>query len=1615
MADSLADLFVSLTADTSDFQKSFQDAASLADASLQAIEDAASAAGQGVADGLQAGVAGLEALSAKLDETASSVTEASSQMDLFGSALDGVPFADAAGQLNLFTDELETIPQAAGSAVSSLQDLSEAQSQVTESAGEAESALGSMREQLLEFGEALAITEGLHEFGVEALQTFGSVQKASIALTAMTDSAETAEETISSLKTLSIQTATSFESLVGATQAMTAKFQDTGISGEQIHDALLGAADAAAATGGSFDRVDSSIQRLVLSGTAGARQLAALGLSLNDLAAQMVSTSTGLELTSDDAAAAFKSLDATDRLTVLTQALEKYGDVAAATAQGIIGQWQNLKTQTEFVFEGIGEALAPVVGQLLSLVSSDVLPAIQDLVNDFNQLPTPVKDAAVALGLFVAALAPVAVGLAGFGLLVTGLNAALPALGALLTVGAGELTALGAAAVVASAAFSATVWGGIIVSVGLLAKGLYDLSVANASLESSTKQQQDSLSKSEIMLRQQGVDISDLTTAYNQGTISQDSYTRSLIAMQLALGSLKNPAIPNDVMSGVQGGPKLPALTAAQTAAEAIAQAQAELDALMAQMQGPLQGGPGASSGPMLAPGTGITPDQFDILQNSAAALNDMQTEAAALSGDLQDAEDNETSLFDTAQSLKLEYQQLPGYIDAVKNAWDAANAGGAAQAEADARKLADAFLTLHISADDASKFMVTSFETIAQSAKTTLPQVEAAWSAISGAISKLSKNDLPAAVSAYNDYIDALQRTGAPLGEILKADEALLALEIKLASERGEDATDFIEQLQNEKLAAQKLTDQSQALGNVYVSLTNEFNGAFTALGKGIADNIVDAKNWGQAFGAIINTIEKQILETLIGYGFKQLALAIQSSTNLMGGLAKVITDVLSGNFSGALADLKTIGPGQNPASIYSSPIGPAPAPGSVDPALPPNTAAVTTDTTAVNANTPAVTANTAAEGTNTTALGTLTAAILALTAASAVNAITGVLGLLNKPPGAVTSTIGPVQPGDENGTPVQPASPGEDESINPSDGGIGSSATMMTSLGLQAMAALSLSMEGLQTATTASTGVIQIATTAQNIAAGNVIQMTSAVQTATDSTIKFSDITEDGLNGVEANTAAILPDTSAITDNSTALSGLTGDIGSMSKDLASIPTGGAGGASLPGGGSGGGSGVGGSESGSVPMGGADGGSSSLVSSLGGISGIANIVGAVAAIGSGITAGIQAEHANNLLDEIEKSTRGELNQTIDIQTALNQYLPEMDHLVDIWGAINTMYQGLDEDLRNLASAANQSGNRSYTAGPGDNPSAPVGTNFTPPTNSDVQDNTDALHTSTLTASNLRGGIDKLGSNLQDFLAHMPGNVTASSNGLNPPPNNTVSYSPGTDANGNVPGQNLVTLTLPDGRQVSVYANDVGTFLNNLGSNPTGAATAIGPGPAAPAPAGASIQDQNAALDKWLAANPQDSAFGTYIDATGKEFVNAGSAVSVWTSNAATASTSLADLNAQLQNTQDWLESLTASGRQVIGNALTGYEIPGGSTVSNASPYVYSGTGTPYTPYNAPNASNYSLGPNAPNPGTINTYTPGQPNGPVSTSLTVIAANNTARAMTKSLVTGMQQLGVSLR
>jgi hypothetical protein len=232
--------------------------------------------------------------------------------------------------------------------------------------------------------------------------------------------------------------------------------------------------------------------QMATAGTASARTMQTLGLSLQSLATAMDQVNPSANATASTVAAMFKAMDQTDRIQVLDTALQQLGGTAQQVAnQTFGGQWQQLANAWDATMVQVGQALLPVISDLVQFAKTDIVPFVTAAVAAFNQLPGPIKDVAVAAGLLTVATVPVTASLAAFGLGLQGLKGLIPALKDLLDafgitvsttaaeedVAAASTTALGAAAAEAEAEVGA---GGLAGAAGTAAEAVGGAGLAGA-------------------------------------------------------------------------------------------------------------------------------------------------------------------------------------------------------------------------------------------------------------------------------------------------------------------------------------------------------------------------------------------------------------------------------------------------------------------------------------------------------------------------------------------------------------------------------------------------------------------------------------------------------------------------------------------------------------------------------------------------------------------------------------------------------------------------------------------------------------------------------------------------------------------------------------------------------------------------------------------------------------------------------------------------------------------------------------------------------------------------------------------------------------------------------
>lgn len=481
--------------------------------------------------------------------------------------------------------QLGQIPPAADDAASGLNNFSGAAEGAGQSAEGAGSGLSKLAEDFTVLGESLIITEGLKEFGAEALNAADSVTRASIALTNITGSGDTARETIEQLVQLGASDGLSMPSLLTAATRMSQMLPP----GTDVVTVLGHVADGAATMGTDIGSASDRFNMLINATSLGSRGLSAMGLSLGQVITAMEAVTGQSDITVANLSSMWKALDPGDRVTVLETALSALGGTAQQVAEQTFGgQWQQLANAWEEVMVQVGQAILPVISDLTSLIKTDIAPFIGDLVKAFNELPGPVKDAAVAVALVTAALVPAAGFLAAGAIAVNGLmeaaDVAAPILATLgINIGTegeaaavatpenaalGEsLTELGSAGEVAEGGAAAAATGlgtlligvtAIVAEIGFLV-GAYDsMTAAQAKAKQADDDAGASATALSLKLQGLGADTTQLDLSFASQSISLNKYVDGLMALvntysQVHAAETGISTIDAEVAKGMQG------------------------------------------------------------------------------------------------------------------------------------------------------------------------------------------------------------------------------------------------------------------------------------------------------------------------------------------------------------------------------------------------------------------------------------------------------------------------------------------------------------------------------------------------------------------------------------------------------------------------------------------------------------------------------------------------------------------------------------------------------------------------------------------------------------------------------------------------------------------------------------------------------------------------------------------------------------------------------------------------------------------------------------------------------------------------------------------------------
>jgi hypothetical protein len=625
--------------------------------------------------------------------------------------------ASSAGNIgDVLSEQLEQIGPAADDAGSSLEGFAGDATDAGEAAEGSASKLGELAEQMTAVGEALIITEGLKELGEEALGAADSITHASIALTTITGSADTAKETIEGLEQLGMSDGLAMPSLLSAATRM----QQILGPATDVTEELKMVADGAAAMGTDIETAAQKFDQIASAGTASARTLTSLGISLQGLADAFNTVEGGAVQTSDSVAAAFKTLDQSERIDVLNQALSTLGGTAEQVAnQTFGGQWQQLANGWESVMVQAGQAILPVVSAIVSLTKTEIIPFLQSAIASFNALPEPVKDTAVAVAAVAAALVPIAGIAAAAAIGLNGLAEAAELLGINSATAAPEVVALNEAVessavdmpvIEGVAAGAAGVLGGILV-VGLTAAalGFTDLQRSIKSAQAAYGDQDAAQVQFSAQLNKEIEDLktADLTTEdaakateYFQqqldlGTISAGKFADAVKNIATAQSNLKFDEL-STLAQDFNGAMKL-SVDVAQKASDNITL----LNAVLADSQTKLtaaaaawQAGTGSAQGYISAQNAvktaqdnlnaalGPTPGSIEAITAASSKLADAGNAVVSAAQQEQDTQTAANASMDLAQKSYTASQiALSSYTSQLHDAATANN--GSAQSEA--------------------------------------------------------------------------------------------------------------------------------------------------------------------------------------------------------------------------------------------------------------------------------------------------------------------------------------------------------------------------------------------------------------------------------------------------------------------------------------------------------------------------------------------------------------------------------------------------------------------------------------------------------------------------------------------------------------------------------------------------------------------------------------------------------------------------------------------------------------------------------------------------------------------------------------------------------------------
>lgn len=736
-----------------------------------------------------------------------------------------------------------------------------------------------------------AITRPLMSIASEALKVGSAFEQTGIAFTTMLGSGEKATRFLAELKQFASSTPFEFESL---TRAAT-KMQALGFAADQVIPSLRAIGDASAALGGGaqmIDRVTTALGQMQSKGKVSAQeinQLAEAGIG----AWKILSEKMGKSIPEVMALAEKGMVNAARAVPELLNALnEQFGGMMEKQAKTIAGQWSNVKDQVTFILMDLGAALAPAAQMAMDALQP-LLGVAKLAVDAFKELSPGMQLAILGFVGLAAAAGPV---LAAVGAMAAGFTAISGAV-AILTgpaMLAGMVVALKAIAVGAAAV--AVAWGA-----WELGKWLVSLTPVKEALDAIRKKLSEfwdwfsKLPGVSTALKAMGDSWDYVKTKTSSFMDSVQSAGKTVVESASKMSASLGKTTADWLLKGNT------AKEAAEKAAKAAAKLAQEIDAGWNKITTMLHGLPKTFSDFEQAMAKGF---------NANSALKQMEEQIYRL---------------EVGFGMKIPEAIRKGmilHLDlAAKQLREMKGAFDQIQLDAAFEKANAAVASLHQNLQKVGKDGVAYLQGLGLALGAMNDPMTRLLADAKGLGVVLSTDLVKAANQARGEFEGMVLATNLGMTTSVDFQKSLISyLEKQIAANKatGDSWVELQEQLDSAKRTLGTLTGEGEKVGN---SMKNAAKGSkesasemtkawgdfgkqvstiLTDFGKGIADSIIHAKSFGDAFTKMANALKEAFLRTVVEGAIKEAIKGLDGFTASFSGLMSKMTSGLGSLFGG-------------------------------------------------------------------------------------------------------------------------------------------------------------------------------------------------------------------------------------------------------------------------------------------------------------------------------------------------------------------------------------------------------------------------------------------------------------------------------------------------------------------------------------------------------------------------------------------------------------------------------------------------------------------------------------------------------------------------------------------